>query len=101
MLGVAALIYPGRKLIILLAVLALAVSADAQKYPIVKLTATGSERFLAEDILRSTGLTENRTKEIPLTAVQAAAEKLNASGVFAEVKYKHTEAPGGMKVEFE
>ncbi|MCU1309664.1 MAG: hypothetical protein JWO20_789 [Candidatus Angelobacter sp.] len=93
---------PIRQLIFVLAVTALAsTSANAQKYPIVKLTASGSERFPAEDILRSTGLTENRTTEVPLTAVQAAAQKLNASGAFAEVKYKHAATPGGMKVEFE
>src|SRR4051812_20022324 len=102
MLGATALFTCVRRSISLFALIAVALSsASAQKYPIAKMTATGSERFLAEDILRSTGLAENKTVEVPLTAIEAAAEKLNASGAFAEVKYKHTASPGGMKVEFE
>ncbi|MCU1285193.1 MAG: hypothetical protein JWO13_1543 [Acidobacteriales bacterium] len=89
-----------RRYCIALALLACIASASAQKYPIVKLTASGSERYLAEDILHYTGLAENKSVDVPLAAVQAAAEKLNASGAFAEVKYQHTIAPGGMKVEF-
>src|ERR1700704_4124736 len=104
MLGAAALANPFRKPILIPLLFAVAVAtalADAQQYPLVKLSATGSERYLSEDILRSTGLSEDKTKEVPLAAVQAAAEKLNATGAFAEVKYKHTATPGGMKVQFE
>jgi outer membrane protein assembly factor BamA len=38
--------------------------------------------------------------ETPLDDVKVAAQKLIDSGVFTEVNFKHTAAPGGMKVEF-
>ena len=46
-----------RKSIFILGAVVLAItSAGAQKYPIVKLSASGSERFLAEDIGRNLDL---------------------------------------------
>ena len=73
---------------------------QAGRYPIVELTTTGSERFDAEDVLKSTGLKKDKTIETPLEDVQAAAQRLVNSGAFAQVSYKHSAAPGGMKVEF-
>jgi outer membrane protein assembly factor BamA len=74
---------------------------DASKgYPIAVLTATGSERYDAEDILKATGLKADKNFSTSLEAVKAAAQQLVDSGVFAEINYKHTALPGGMKIEF-
>lgn len=82
------------------AFLLLTLCAAAQKYPIVDLHASGSERFKPEQIIRATHLAVDKEKEIPLEEVRAAAERLVNSGVFKEVNYRHMAVPGGMKVEF-
>lgn len=78
-----------------------AAPGQAGRYPIIELTTTGSERFDAEDILKSTGLKKDKTIETPLDDVKAAAQRLVDSGAFAQVSYRHMATPGGMKVEFE
>lgn len=73
---------------------------ESNAYPIVELTASGSARFDAEEILKATGLQKNKDLPTPLDDVKAAAQKLIDTGVFTEVNFKHSAAPGGMKVEF-
>jgi hypothetical protein len=77
-----------------------ALEAAGQQYPIVELKATGSEFYPEKDILAYTGLTVSKTKEVPLTEIRNAAQKIVNSGVFKEVSYTHTQAAGGMRVEF-
>lgn len=73
--------------------------ASKAAYPIAELTATGSERYDVEDILKATGLRADKTTEVPLERVREAAENLVATGAFAQVSYKHMSARGGMRVE--
>jgi hypothetical protein len=72
----------------------------AGAYPIVDLVTSGSERYDAEDILKYTGLKQNKNVQTSLDEVKAAAQKLVDSGAFTQVDYRHTASSGGMKVEF-
>jgi outer membrane protein assembly factor BamA len=79
---------------------ALLTSVYAQQYPIVEITASGSERYKPAEIIAYAGLKKNRTRLVPITDVQAAAQKLVASGVFSDVVYRHSSIAGGMRVSF-
>ncbi len=85
---------------LVLSLLVLSMLANAQQYPILELRAEGSKLFSSDDVLKFTGLRVDQQKEIPLTYVREAAEKLVATGVFSEVNYQHTALRNGMKVEF-
>ncbi len=87
-------------LYLILPMCSFAITAAAQQYPIIELKATGSEFYPEKDILAYTGLTVDKTKEVPLTRVRDAAQKIVNSGVFKEVSYSHIKAPNGMRVEF-
>ena len=50
-----------------------ALSAERKGYPIVELVTSGSERYDAEDILKTTGLAQSKTVDTPLDDVKAAA----------------------------
>lgn len=80
--------------------LSFAVAAHAQQYPILDLRAQGSKMFSSDDVSKASGLRVDPKKEISLTQVRQAAERLVDSGVFSEVNYLHTELHHGMKVEF-
>lgn len=80
-------------------VLALGV-ATAQQYPIIALSASGSQRYSSSEVLAATGLAIDISKPVSLQQVRSAAQKLVNSGVFADVGYKHAAATGGMSVQF-
>lgn len=85
---------------LLATLLLLAISTAAQQYPIVVLTAKGSQFYEEADILAYSGLTADKTKPVSLKEVEEAAGKIANSGVFKTVGYTHSKVPGGMNVEF-
>ncbi len=62
------------------------------------LRATGSQRYSSDEITAASGIIKGR--DTSLDEVKAAAQKLLSEGVFHEVGYRHTQATGGMRVEF-
>lgn len=81
-------------------VVTLSTAAHGQQYPILELRAQGSKMFSSDDVIRASRLSVDAKKEVLLTQVSQAAERLVGSGVFSEVNYLHTELRNGMKVEF-
>src|SRR4051812_28232838 len=73
--------------------------AQAQQYNVAEVRASGSKRFAEQDIVRASGI-EKGQRSLSLDQVKDAAAKLLALGTFIEVSYRHSAAPGGMKVEF-
>ena len=78
----------------------LVATAFAQQYPIIALSASGSERYEPAEIIAYTGLKRDISKPVPLTRVQEAAQKLANSGVFSDIAFQHTTGAGGMRITF-
>jgi outer membrane protein assembly factor BamA len=78
----------------------LATAAAAQQYPIIALSASGSDRYQPAEIVAYTGLKRDISKPVPLTRVQEAAQTLANSGVFSDIAFQHVAGAGGMKVTF-
>lgn len=64
-----------------------AASADTQSFLLTKVTATGSRRFSATDIVKATGLKPGAT--VTVDQIKQAASTLSESGVFSQVGYRY------------
>jgi outer membrane protein insertion porin family len=87
------------RLFVFLLLLVSALNSSAQqRYKIADLRALGSQRYSSAEVTAASGLQKGR--EFTLDEVKASAQKLIASGVFAEVAYRHSAAQSGMQVQF-
>lgn len=64
-----------------------AASADTQSFLLSKVTATGSKRFSAADIVKATGLKSGTT--VTVDQIKQAASMLSDTGVFSQVGYRY------------
>ena len=69
------------------AVAGLAANPDTQSFLLTNVTASGSKRFSAADIVKATGLKPGAT--VTVDQIKQAASMLSESGVFAQVGYRY------------
>ena len=66
---------------------------------LAKVSVTGSKHFSSEQILPEAGLSAGAS--VTRADLQAAADKLTQSGMFATVGYRFSSAPDGVSVEYQ
>ena len=74
-----------RRLVLLLVCLLPSLARAADRYTLVRILVTGSERYQQDDLLRATGLAVNT--QVTADDLQNAANRLGTSGAFASVQF--------------
>jgi outer membrane protein assembly factor BamA len=86
-----------RKIALLAAMLMAQFAGAADRYHLVRVLVTGSERYGQEDLVRATGLKTDT--QVTSDDLQAAANRLGNSGAFSSVQYLFKPAIGASGVE--
>jgi outer membrane protein assembly factor BamA len=74
-----------------------ALAGGADRYHLVRVLVTGSERYREDDLVRATGLSVDT--QVTTADLQSAADRLGNSGAFASVQYLFKPAVGARGVE--
>ncbi|HET9837168.1 MAG TPA: POTRA domain-containing protein [Candidatus Angelobacter sp.] len=90
-----------RHLLLLLALLSPALAGAADRYHLVRVLVTGSERYSQEELVRATGLKPD--SQVTTEELQGAANRLGNSGAFASVQFVFKPASGvrGVEADFQ
>lgn len=87
-----------RKILFICLFLIFALEAGAEeRYHLVKILVSGSQRYQIEDVVRTTGLKENSV--VTRVQLEAATKRLADSGVFSSVEYHFRAASVGSGIE--
>jgi outer membrane protein insertion porin family len=86
-----------RRLLLFLFCLLPALAGAADRFTLVRVLVTGSDRYREDDLVRATGLTVNT--QVSADDLQTAANRLGNSGVFSSVQFLFKPAIGTKGVE--
>jgi outer membrane protein insertion porin family len=86
-----------RRLLLFLVCLLPALAGAADRFTLVRVLVTGSDRYREDDLVRATGLTVNT--QVSADDLQTAANRLGNSGVFSSVQFLFKPAIGTKGVE--
>src|SRR5215467_16283434 len=86
-----------RRVLLFLVCLLPAMAGAADRFTLVRVLVTGSDRYREDDLVRATGLTVNT--QVSADDLQTAANRLGNSGVFSSVQFLFKPAIGAKGVE--